>query len=83
MAVSKGEGRQHNSQKKKTRREREGEVTHAFEDTQSEWEAGWVAVVRPREGWCSGERRVLGRNMRDETAGTGWKNSDLGKFLSR
>ena len=62
---------------------REGEVTCPFEDTQSEWEAGWVAVVRPREGWRSRERRAPGKSMRDETAGTVWKNSDLGKLLSR
>jgi len=58
-------------------------VRHLSEDTQSEWEAGWVAVVRPREGWHRGEKKVLGKSMRDETAGTEWKNSDLGKFLSR
>lgn len=45
-----------------------GEVMHPFEDR---WEAGWVAVVRPREGWRSREKRVLGNSMRDETAGTG------------
>lgn len=33
--------------------------------------------------WCPRERRVLGKSIREETAGTGWKSSDLSKFLSR
>lgn len=37
--LSKGEGRQHNGQKK-MRGGRKGAVTHPFADTQSEWEAG-------------------------------------------
>lgn len=64
MAVSKGEGRQHNGQKN-MRGGRKEAVTHPFEDTQSEWEARWVAVVSPREGWFSEERRVLRKSIRD------------------
>lgn len=44
---------------------------------------GWVAVRRPREQWWPRERKVLGKSIRDEEAGTGWKSSDLNKFFSR
>lgn len=43
------------------------------------WEAGRVAVETQVEmaHW------EVGESMRDETAEPGWKNSGLGKFLSR
>lgn len=75
MAVSKGEGRSEENEG------RERKVTHPFEDTQSKWEA----VLRG----CYETQRVMvpsrekSKSITEETAGTGWKNKDLNKFLLR